>query len=87
MSNQASLQHNKLMELDQHNEALKKLINTVHEIHNVTSSHEKLFAGEHNATLFRMLCHGCLRNTAILQLIHCYFLELYRINTFPCMGN
>ena len=27
----------------------------MHEIHNVTSSHEKLFAGEHYPTLFRML--------------------------------
>ena len=32
-------------------ETLEKLVNTVHEIHNVTSSHEKLFAGEHNPTL------------------------------------
>ena len=29
-------------------ETLEKLINTVCEILNVTSSHEKLFAGEHN---------------------------------------
>ena len=36
-------------------ETLEKLINTVNEIHNVTSSYEKLFAGEHNPTLFRML--------------------------------
>ena len=36
-------------------ETLEKLINTVHEIHNVTSSHEKLLAGEDNPSLFRML--------------------------------
>ena len=56
MSNQASMQCNKLMKLDNtmlmygiyNVETLEKLINTVHEIHNVTSSHEKLFAGEHN---------------------------------------
>ena len=35
-------------------EALGKLINTVQEIHNVTSSHERLFAG--NATLY-FLCN------------------------------
>ena len=35
-------------------ETLEKLINTVHEIHNVTYSHEKLFAG--NIT---HLCSGC----------------------------
>ena len=36
-------------------ETLERLINTVQEIHNVTSSHEKLFAGEHNPTIFRLL--------------------------------
>ena len=63
MTNQANIQCNKLMKLDStmlmygiyNVEALEKLINTVHEIHNVTSSHEKLFAGEHNPSLFRML--------------------------------
>ena len=57
MSNQANIQHNELMKLDNtmliywiHNtETLEKLINTVQEIHNVTSSHKKLFAG--NTTL------------------------------------
>ena len=34
---------------------LEKLINTVHEIHNTTSSHEKLSAGEHNHSLFGVL--------------------------------
>ena len=59
MSNQASIQCNRLMKLDDtmlmygiyNAETLEKLINTVHEIHNVTSSHKKLFAGEHNPTL------------------------------------
>ena len=35
-------------------ETLEKLINTVQEVHNVPS-HEKLFAGEHNPTMFRLL--------------------------------
>ena len=63
MSNQANIQHNKLMKLDNtmlmygiyNTETLEKLINTVKEIYNVTSSHEKLFAGEHNPILFRLL--------------------------------
>ena len=63
MSNQASIQHNKLIKLDNtmlmygiyNAETLENLINTVQEIHNVTSSHEKLFAGEYNPVLFRML--------------------------------
>ena len=62
MSNQANIQHNKLLKLDNtmlmygiyNAKTLEKLINTVHNIHNVTSSHEKLFA-EHNSTLFRLL--------------------------------
>ena len=63
MNNQADIQNNKLMRLDNtmlmngiyNAETLEKLINTVQEIHNVTSSHEKLFAGEHNPTIFRLL--------------------------------
>ena len=60
MGNEASIQHNRLMELDDtmlmygiyNVETLEKLINTVHEIHNVTSSHEKLFTGGHNPYTF-----------------------------------
>ena len=73
MSNQADIQHNKLMKLDNtmlmygiyNAETLEKLINTVQEIHNVTSSHEKLFAGEHNPTIFKTFIHGCPRHTTI----------------------
>ena len=36
-------------------EMLEKLIKTAHEIHNATSSHEKLFAGEHDHSLSRIL--------------------------------
>ena len=39
---------------------LEKLINTVQELHNVTSLHEKLFAGEHNPALFRILYMNAL---------------------------
>ena len=63
MNNQANTQCNKLMNLDDtmlmygiyNAVTLEKLIRTTHEIHNTTSSHEKLFAGEHNHSLFRML--------------------------------
>ena len=41
-------------------ETLEKLINTVQDIHNVTSSHEKLFAGEHNPIMFRLLYTNAL---------------------------
>ena len=36
-------------------ETLEKLIKTVHKIHNTTSSHERLFAGEQNHATFRIL--------------------------------
>ena len=61
MNNEADIQHNKFLKLDNtmygiyNADTLEKLINTVQEIHNVTSSHEKLFAGEHNPAIFRLL--------------------------------
>ena len=63
MNDQVNIQHNKIMKLDDtmlmygiyNAETLVKLIKRVHEIHNATSLHEKLFAGEHNHSLFRML--------------------------------
>ena len=63
LNNQANVQHNKLMKLDDtmlmygiyNTKTLEKLIKTVHEIHNATSSHKKLFAGEHGHSLFKIL--------------------------------
>ena len=63
MNNEADIQRNKLLNLDNtmlmygiyNADTLEKLINTVQEIHNVTSSHERLFAGEHNPAIFRLL--------------------------------
>ena len=61
LNNNANVQCNKLMKLDEtmlmygiyNAETLEKLIKTVHEIHNATS-HEKVFAGEHDHSLFRI---------------------------------
>ena len=52
MDSKASIQWNKLMQLENsmvmygiyNAETLEELINTVHHIHNTTSSNEKLFA-------------------------------------------
>ena len=63
MDNEINTQCNKLLKLDNtmlmyglyNAETLEKLINTVHNIHNVMTSHERLFAGEHNPTIFRLL--------------------------------
>ena len=96
MSNEASIQCNRLMKLDDtmlmhgiyNTETLEKLINTVQEIHNVTSSHEKLFAGEHNPTLFRQLYMDALgiqqyafNSLLFLRVIQDKYISLYkRIN-------
>ena len=94
MNNKANIQCNKLMKLDDtmlmygiyNAETLEKLIETVHEIHNTTSSHEKLFAGEHNHSIFRILyTHSLVYN--IIPQIHSFISELFRINIFPCTGN
>ena len=52
MDSKTTIQHNKLMQLEKsmlmyiayNAETLEKLIDTAHQIHNTTSSHEKLFA-------------------------------------------
>ena len=93
MNDQVYIQHNKLMKLDDtmlmygiyNVETSDKLINTVHEIHNATSSHEKLFAGEHNPSLFRMLYTDALgiqqyatNSLHFLRIIQDKYISLYR---------
>ena len=65
---------------------LEKLIRTVHEIHNTTSSHEKLFAGEHDHSVFRILYTHSLglqqysTNSLIyLRIIQDKYISLYRV--------
>ena len=64
MDNKAiNVQCNKLMKLKKlmlmygvyNAETLEKLINTVHDIHNTTSSHERFFAGKHSPSIFLTL--------------------------------
>ena len=63
MDSKANIQHKKLMPLENYMlmysvynaETLEKLINTVHNIHNMTSSHERLFAGQHSPSIFKTL--------------------------------
>ena len=100
MSNQANIQHNKLMKLDNtmlmyeiyNAETLEKLITAVHEIHNVTSSHEKLFAGEHNPSLFRMLYTDALgiqqyaiKSLLFLRIIQDKYISLHKRVDCPIM--
>ena len=93
MNNQANTQHNKLMKLDEtmlmygiyNAETLEKLIRTLHEIHNTTLSHEKLFVGEHNHSLFRILYTYALgiqqyatHSLLYLRIIQDKYISLYR---------
>ena len=93
MNNQADIQCNKLIKLDNtmlmygiyNAETLEKLINTVQEIHNVTSSHEKLFAGEHNPTIFRLLYTDALgiqqyafNSLLFLRVVQDKYISLYK---------
>ena len=63
MDRKANIQHNKLMQLENsmlmygvyNAKTLGKLITTVHNIHNTTSSHERLFAGQHSPSIFQTL--------------------------------
>ena len=93
MNDKANIQHNKLMKLHDimlmygiyNAEALEKLIKTVHEIHNTTSSHEKLFAGEHNRSIFKILYahslglqHYSTNSLLYLRIIQDKYVALYR---------
>ena len=92
MNDEANIQHNKLMKLDDtmlmygiyNAEMLEKLIKTVHDIHNTISSHEKLFA-EHNHSIFRILYTHSLglqqystNSLFYLRIIQDKYISLYR---------
>ena len=93
MNNKANIQCNKLMKLDDtmlmygiyNAETLETLIKTVHRIHNTTSSHEKLFAGKHNHSIFRILYthslglqHYSTTSLLYLRIIQDKYISLYR---------
>ena len=63
MDSKTTVQHNKLIQLltsmliygVYNAETLDKLIDTVHHIHNTTSLHERLFAGQQSSLTLRLL--------------------------------
>ena len=92
INNEVNFQH-KLLKLDNtmlmygiyNEEALEKLINTVQDIHNVTSSHERLFAGEHNPALCRLLYTNALgiqqyalNSLLFLRVVQYKYISLYK---------
>ena len=93
MDDKANIQHNKLMQLENsmlmysiyNTETLEKLINTVHNIHNTTSSHERLFAGQHSSITFKSLYahslgqhHYSINSLLYLRTIQDKYIALYR---------
>ena len=92
MNNEANIQCNKLIKLDDtmlmygiyNVEMLEKLIKTVHKIHNIKSSHEKLLA-EDNHSIFRILYthslglqHYSTNSLLYLRIIQNKYISLYR---------
>ena len=66
-------------------ETLEKLIKTVHEIHNTTSSQEKLFARKHNRSVCRILYahslglqHYSSNSLLYLRIIQDKYTSMYR---------
>ena len=75
MDDKANIQHNKLLKLENlmlmygvyNAKTLEKLFNTVHDIHNTTSSHERLFAGEHSPSIFQTFLCTFFRLTTLFH--------------------
>ena len=66
-------------------ETLEKLIATIHNIHKTTSSHERLFTGQHSPSIFRMLYehalglhHYSINSLLYLRTIQGKYITLYR---------
>ena len=93
MDNKATIQQNKLMQLESsmlmygiyNAETFEKLINTVHNIYNMTSSHEKHFAGQHSSiTLKSLYGHSLglhqysINSLLYLRIIQDKYIVLYR---------
>ena len=93
MDNKANIQYNKLMQLENsmlmygvyNVETLEKLINAVHNIHNTTSSHERLFVEQHSSNTFRLLYahslglhHYSINSLLYLRTIQDKYIVLHR---------
>ena len=75
MNSRTTIQHNKLMQLENsmlmygiyNAEMLEMLISTVHHIHNITSLHERLFAGQQSSLNTQIILSKCTRFTTLLH--------------------
>ena len=93
MDSKVGIQCNKPMQLEDsmlmygvyNAETLEKLINTVHNILNTTTSHERLFTGQHRPSVFRTLYvqslglhHYSINSLLYLRTIEDKYIALYR---------
>ena len=93
IDSKTTVQHNKLMQLENsmlmcgiyNTEMLEKLINTVHHIHNTTSSHEGLFVGQQSSLTLRSLYanalglkHYSINSLLYLRTVYEKYIALYR---------
>ena len=93
MDSKATIQCNKLIQVENsmlmygiyNAEVLKKLITTVHNIHNTTSSHEGLFAGQQSLLTIRSLYanslglhHYSINSLLYLRTVQDKYIALYR---------
>ena len=93
MDDKANIQCNKLMKLENsmlvygvyNAKTLEKLMNTVYDIHNTTSSHERLFTGRHSPSIFQTLYahslglqHYSTNSLLYLRIIQDKYIKLYR---------
>ena len=93
MDNKATIQHNKLVQLENpmlmygvyNMETLEKLINTVHNIRNTTLSHERLFAWQQSSLTLKSLYahslglhHYSINSLLYLRMIQDKYIALYR---------
>ena len=93
MDSKTTIQHNKLVQLENlvlmygiyNAETLEKLIDTVHQIHNTTSSHGRLFAGQQSSLTRRSLYanvlglqHYSINSLIYLRTVQDKYIALYK---------
>ena len=93
MNSKTTIQCNKLIQLENsmlmysmyNAETLEKLLNMVHQIHNTTSSHERLFAGQQSSLSLRLLytnalglLHYSINSLLYLRTIQDKYISLYK---------
>ena len=93
MDSKTTIQHNKLMQLENsvlmygvyNIDTLEKFISTVHHVHNTTSLHERLFAGQQSSLTLRSLYanalglqHYSINSLLYLRTVQDKYIALYK---------